>query len=371
MKIAFLGTRGIPASYSGFETFVEQLGVRLAERGYNIVVFNRYPFVPLREKSYRGVRIIPLRTIRTKSLDTLMHSFSSCLYLLFVRPDLVYFCGVGNAIFCRLVKLMRNPVVVNVDGQDWARAKWSGFAVWWLRQSERWAAVSADVVIADSRVIAKRYRQELAREAIYLPYGANIDVGPAGTATLKRFGLTPQRYILFVGRLVPENRAELLIEAFRNAQAGDLKLAIVGDAPYANEYKQTLKSFASDRVVLTGYAFGEAYRELSRHCFFYVLPSGIEGTRPALLDQMGFGNCVVVRDSAANCEVIGNAGITFSGADELQSLTDVLSHLATNPTTIQACRRRAIERVAQEYDWETITDRYIALFKELTTGGET
>jgi glycosyltransferase involved in cell wall biosynthesis len=365
LRIAFLGTRGIPASYSGFETFVEQLAVRLVQRGYEAVVFNRYPFVPLREKFYRGVRIIRLRTLRTKSLDTLVHSFLSCLRLPFVRPDVVYFCGVGNAGFCGVAKLLGKAVIINVDGEDWAREKWSGFAVWWLKKSERWAARFADVVIADSRVIAARYQCDYKHEAVFLPYGANVDVAPAGTATLDGFGLEPQRYVLFVGRMVPENRADLLIRAFRAVATDDLKLAIVGDAPYAEEYKRSLREIADERVVFTGYAFGETYRELSRHCLFFILPSGIDGTRPVLLDQMGFGNCVLVRDSPANREVIGDAGATFAAAAEFESLQAALRVLIGDTSRVAEYRRRSVERVRQAYDWEKITDEYERLFGRL------
>ena len=366
LRVAFLGTRGIPANYSGFETFVEQLSVRLAERGHRPIVFNRYPFVALRERFHRGVRIIRLHTIRTKSLDTLFHTFLSCLLLPFVKPDVVYICGVGNAIFCAFVRLLRIPVILNVDGEDWARAKWSGFAVWWLKKSERWAARFADVVIADSQVIAARYAKVYALETKFIPYGANVDLAPAGTATLDRFGLIENRYILFAGRLVPENSAELLINAFRELDAPDLKLAIVGDAPYAEEYKARLHAFADERVVFTGYAFGDAYRELSRHCLFFVLPSGIDGTRPVLLDQMGFGNCVVVRSSPANVEVIGDAGRSFDAAGGEAALAKVMQRLLLNPAEIATCKAAAISRVRERYDWERVTDEYLALFVQLT-----
>jgi glycosyltransferase involved in cell wall biosynthesis len=293
----------VPAAYSGFETFVEQLGVRLVERGHQVTVMNRYPFVPLREKYYRGMRIIRLRTIQRKSLDTLVHTFLSCLLLPIVRPDLVYICGVGNSIFCGMVRCLGIPVVINVDGEDWARKKWSGFAVKWLKTSEAWACRLASAVVADAKVIQERYRKIYRRETVLLPYGSNVRLEEAGTTTLEKHGLTPQRYVLFVGRLVPENRAELLIEAFRAVpRASGVKVVIVGDAPYSEEYKKQLVALADDRVVFTGYAFEEAYRELSRHCLFYVLASGVEGTRPVLLDQMGFGNCALVRDAPANAD---------------------------------------------------------------------
>ena len=215
LHIAFLGTRGVPAGYSGFETFVEQLGERLVERGYQVTVFNRYPFVPLRDKYYHGMRIIRLRTIQRKSLDTLVHTFLSCLLLPWVQPDVVYICGVGNSIFCGMARMLGIPVFINVDGEDWARKKWSGFAVKWLKASEAWACRLASVVIADAKVIQERYLRIYRRETVLVPYGSNVRLEEAGTATLEKYGVAPQRYVLFVGRLVPENRAELLIEAFR------------------------------------------------------------------------------------------------------------------------------------------------------------
>jgi glycosyltransferase involved in cell wall biosynthesis len=368
LHIAFLGTRGVPAAYSGFETFVEELGVRLVQRGHTVTVFNRYPFVPLRDKEYRGMRIIRLRTIQRKSLDTLMHTFLSCLLLPFVRPDVVYICGVGNAVFCGLVRLMGIPVVINVDGEDWARKKWSGFAVKWLLISEAWACRLASVVIADAQVIQERYRRLYRRETVLLKYGANIRLEDVGTDTLKKFGLEPRKYVLFVGRMVPENRADLVIEAFRAVpRSTGIKAVIVGDAPYSEEFKKELVAAADDRVIFTGYAFGDAYRELSRHCLFYVLASGVEGTRPVLLDQMGFGNCVVVRDSAANSEVVAEAGVKFESAREKESLAEKMNYLIAHPEVIAEYRCKAVGRVKEAFSWDDLTDRYEALFRDLVT----
>jgi glycosyltransferase involved in cell wall biosynthesis len=366
LHIAFLGTRGVPAAYSGFETFVEQLGVRLVERGHQVTVFNRYPFVPLRAREYRGMRIIRLRTIQRKSLDTLIHTFLSCLMLPLVRPDVVYICGVGNAIFCGMVRMLGIPVVINVDGEDWARKKWSGFAVKWLRASEAWACRLANVVIADAKVIQERYVRVYRRETVLVPYGANVRLEEAGTETLWKYGLEPRKYVLFVGRMVPENRADLLIEAFRAVpRSAGVKLVIVGDAPYASEYKRELATMADDRVVFTGYAFMEEYRELSRHCLFYVLASGVEGTRPVLLDQMGFGNCVVVRDTAANSDVVADAGVKFENARERESLAEKMNYLIGHPDVIEEYRGRAVKRVKEAFSWEKVTDQYEVLFREL------
>jgi len=366
LRIAFLGTRGVPATYSGFETFVEQLGARLVERGHQVTVFNRYPFVPLRAREYRGMRIIRLRTIQRKSLDTLVHTFLSCLWLPLIQPDVVYICGVGNAIFCGMVRLMGIPVVINVDGEDWARKKWSGFAVKWLRASEAWACRLADAVIADAKVIQDRYKRDYRTETVLIPYGAEVRLEEEGIETLKKFGLEPRKYVLFVGRMVPENRADLLIEAFRAVpRASGVKVAIVGDAPYSDEYKKALVAMADDRVVFTGYAFDAAYRELSRHCLFYVLASGVEGTRPVLLDQMGFGNCVVVRDTAANSAVIADAGVKFENAREKDSLAETLNSLIEHPDVVEEYRGKAVARVKDAFGWGGVTDQYEDLFRKL------
>ena len=364
MKIAFLGSRGIPARYSGFETFYEQLCVRLVERGHDITVFNRYPFIPSKDRRYKGVRIIRLCTVAHKSLDTIVHTFLSVLCLPFLRPDLAYFCGVGNAIFCLPCRWLGIPTVINVDGEDWARKKWDGFASRWLLWSEAWASRFADIVIADARVIQKRYQELYHRETRFVPYGANIPTEIPPSDILTRLGVEPDGYVLFVSRLVPENRAELLIEAFKGILT-EKKLVIVGDAPYSEEYKKSLHDAADDRFIFAGYVFADDYAAISRRASLFCLPSGIDGTRPVLLDQMGFGNCIVVRNSPANLEVAGDAAATFDGNNEVESLRTTISHLLTHPEERARLGLAAKDRVARLYDWEVITSQYEEMFREL------
>ena len=364
MKIAFLGSRGIPANYSGFETFYEQISTRLVQRGHDVIVFNRYPFVSYKKATYKGVRLVKLPTISHKSLDTIVHTFLSVLLLPFLRPDVAYFCGVGNAIFCLPCRWLDIPTVINVDGEDWARKKWCGFASKWLLWSESWAARFADIVVADAQVIQNRYQELYGCRTIYIPYGANIPTETPASDILGRLGLEKDEYVLFVSRLVPENRAELLIEAFKGINT-DRKLVIVGDAPYSEAYKASLRRVADDRVIFAGYVFGDDYVALSRSATLFCLPSGIDGTRPVLLDQMGFGNCIVLRNSAANMEVGGDAVATFEESREVESLRENLTHLLQDSEMRRSLGRKARDRVAQLYDWNVITSRYEGLFQEL------
>ncbi|MCR6666275.1 MAG: glycosyltransferase [Methyloversatilis sp.] len=372
LRIALMGSRGIPATYSGFETFYEQLAVRLAARGHAVTVYNRRHHFKTHAPEYKGVRIVTLPSIPSKHLDTLTHSFLSMLHALWSGNDVFYLVIVGNSPLVWLAHLLGKKVILNVDGADFARDKWTGFAKRYLQWTERIAARSADVVIADSTVIERRYRELFGRDTLYIPYGANPQ--PRGerhydSDVLARFGLTSGDYILFVSRMTPENRAHVLIEAHRRS-GSRRKLVLVGDAPYVDDYKREVQAAcaASDNCIMTGYLFGDDYRQISSHCSYYVLPAGIDGTRPVLLDQMAFGNCVVVRDTPANMEVIGDAGLSFSDADDVDSLAAVIRRLDADQTEVETMRGRALARVAELYSWDRITDQYEALFRSMQPG---
>lgn len=369
LHIAFLGTRGIPACYSGFETFVEELSTRLVEKGHRVTVYNRIHHMKLigfRERWYRGVRTVNLPTIPSKHLDTLIHTFLSVLHGVFSPFHIVYFCGVGNAPLCAIPRALGKKTLLNVDGADFQREKWGGLGRWYLRFSERIAALLPHVIIADSMVIQERYRKAFGVEPCYIPYGANIR-RLEDAALLSRFGLEKNRYILFVSRLVPENGAHLLVEAFRKIETS-FRLAVAGDAPYSEEYKKRLQSQADPRVVFTGYLFGKGYQAISSGAYCFVLPSAIEGTRPVLLDQMAFGNCVLVQDSEANKLVVGDAGVVFRGQEGVEGLRKVLVDLLEHPRKVSECAEKALARAKEHFSWEGITSQYEDLFYRLLEG---
>lgn len=366
MRIGFLGSRGIPACYSGFETFVEQLSIRLVRRGHEVTVYNRVPFNKYRETQFQGVRIVRLPTIPTKGTDTIAHTFLSVLHALAQGYEIAYFCGVGNSLLSFVPKLAGAKTVVNVDGADFARAKWSGFGRWWLHRSESWAARLANVVIADNGTIKQRYRELYGIEAELIPYGANVVTQDPGDHWLKKYGLIPNNYLLYVSRLTPENAADLAIQAHQRSGSA-LPLVIVGDAPYQHEYIAKLNSLSaqSGKVVMTGYLFGEAYQQLSFHARAFLLPTAIDATRPVLLDQMGFGNCVIVRDTPGNLEVIGDDGLSFSHSAPDESLASVIRRISDNPGLAEAMGNRARQRVQHHYNWDVICEHYEALFQTL------
>jgi glycosyltransferase involved in cell wall biosynthesis len=364
MRIGMLGTRGVPASYSGFETCVEELGTRLAARGHDVTVYCRVPHITYKGNTYRGMRLVKLPTIRSKHLDTITHSLLSAVHALSQRYDITLFFNVGCSVVTWIPRLAGQRVVLNVDGLDWKRKKWGRVAQWYLRASERWATRVPHRVVTDSRRVQEYYLAQYGAPApTYIAYGAEpMTVLPS--RYLAQYGLVPGRYVLFVGRLVPENCAHHLIEAFREIPT-DFRCVIVGDAPYAAEYINGLRATTDPRVVFTGYLFGEGYRELAGNAYCFVETSEVGGTHPALLEAMAFGRCVVVNDTPENLETVGDAGFSYEGGAGASRLRAVLERLLKDPAIAQELGGRARERVRAHYSWESVTDAYEQLFREL------
>jgi glycosyltransferase involved in cell wall biosynthesis len=363
LRIALLGTRGVPASYSGFETCVEELGARLAARGHAVTVYCRVPHVTYAGSSYKGMRLVKLPTIRSKHFDTIAHAFLSSVHALACRFDVALYFNVGTSLVCWIPRLAGQRVALNVDGLDWKRKKWGGFARWFIRASERWAGRCAERVITDSRRVEAYYRAEYGIASDYIAYGAEPIAVPPGSH-LARFGLEPGRYALFVGRLVPENCAHHLVEAW-SGLATDMKCVIVGDAPYAEDYIRGLRATSDPRVVFTGYVFGDGHRELLSSAYCFALTSEVGGTHPALLEAMAAGAAVVVNDTPENLEALGDAGLSYDGAIGAASLRQALERLLKDPALVESLGQRALDRVRTHYSWDGVTDAYEALFRGL------
>lgn len=371
-RLALVGTRGVPASYSGFETCAEQLGARLVSRGHRVTVYNRAHHVRYTAPTYRGMRLVRVHGIATKHLDTFTHTALSLLHTLTQDYDAMVVFIAGNAPLCLIPRsLSRARVILNVDGLDWRRRKWGRLARSYLRFSEQLASQVAHAVVTDSRRVQSYYRQAYGVETVFIPYGGDVTLRAPG-AVLQRFGLQQGRYVLFVGRLVPENCADHLVEAWRILRRSrrvpaDFRCVIVGDAPYAADYIADLKSRAEGdpSIIFTGYQFGEAYEELGSNALIFVETSEVGGTHPALVEAMAFGNCVIVNNTAENLETINDAGLEYDGHKGAAALAEVLDNLIRCPDKVAELRERASQRAKQEYSWERVTDQYEAL---LTAG---
>ena len=365
MKIAFLGSRGIPANYSGFETCAEQLGQCLVKRGYEVTVYCRSHYVHYAGNEYKGMRLVKLPSIPNKYLDTIVHTTLSSFHALFQQYDIGLYFIVGNSPVTWIPRLAGAKTILNVDGLDWKREKWPAFAKKYIRFAEYLATKLPNLYLTDSQVVQAYYQDRFNSKPPYIPYGSEVDILPAGE-TLAQYGLEPGQYILFVGRLVPENCAHHLVEAFRGLDT-DMKCVIVGDSAYSQEYIASLKASAEGdpRVIFTGYVFGKGYHELGSNAHIFVETSGVGGTHPALVEAMAFGNCVVVYDTPENLETIGEAGLAYDGRTGADSLRQILSDLLAHPEKVQTYKQLAQQRAQARYTWEAVTDAYERLFYQV------
>ncbi|HXV60630.1 MAG TPA: DUF1972 domain-containing protein [Vicinamibacteria bacterium] len=362
MKVAILGTRGIPASYGGFETFAEELSCRMAARGHEVTVYCRSHHTPKELRRFRDVRLVVLPTIRRKHTDTLVHTFLSSMHATTERFDVALVCNSANSIFVPLLKLSGAKVALNVDGLDWKRKKWRWAARSYYRLAEKAACHLADTIVTDAECVRQYYREVHGTPSVFIPYGAPTK--PTRTVgALEQFGLQAGKYLLYVSRLEPENNAHLVIEAFGRLRTQH-RLVIVGDAPYAASYKRKLRQIAGDRVVFTGYVFGRAYRELMSHADCYVHATEVGGTHPALLEAMGMGDGCLVSDTPENREVASDTVMYFSLAS-IDELASTMQTVLDRPEILQRLAERARARVREKYDWNHVTDAYEQLLEAL------
>lgn len=354
MRIAILGTRGIPARYGGFETFAEELSRRLVERGHHVSVYCREKHPP---GAYLGIERRYLPTIRHKYFDTLAHTGFSTLHLVLRQCDVALYCNGANAIYTWIPRLFGMPVALNVDGLERKRKKWNALAKKWYHISERLSTFCPTRIVTDAAEIERYYRDTYNATSTFIPYGADLGRVP----WQPMLGLAPEEYFLYVTRFEPENNPLLVREAFEKIETSK-RLALIGDAPYAQDYIAQVRRTQDDRVIIPGAIYGDGYKILQSHCFAYIHATEVGGTHPALIEAMGRGALILYLETPENHEVAGGVGIPFRA----ETLPDTIRHaLALSPEELAARRRSSIDRVRQRYSWEVVTGQYESLFREL------
>lgn len=364
MRVALLGTRGIPAGYGGFETFAEELSSRLAAAGHEVTVFTRSHFATPNLAEHRGARIRVLPAVRTKALDTLSHTLLSSLAVSRRRYDVVLMCNAANAPFIPLLHARGLRVALNVDGLERKRRKWGPLARAYYLMCEGLSARWADVLVTDAAVIARYYRRSWRRVAAMIPYGGDLP-RPQSTEALARLGVRPASYVLYVSRFEPENNPDRVVAAYADV-GGDAPLVMVGGAPYAAALTRRVRELAGrdPRVRLAGTVYGLGYRELLFNARAYVHATEVGGTHPALVEAMGAGLPVLFLDNPPNREVVGAAGMPFR-FDRPPTLEQRLTELLSDPERAAGLGSAARARVASEYRWGDVAAAYERLLEEL------
>lgn len=370
MKLAILGTRGVPATYGGFETFAAELSTRLVSRGHDVTVYCREidGSSSGAGASWNGVRRIVLPAVRHKYLETVTHTLLSAIDATARGFDAVLLCNAANAFTIPILRAARIPVAINVDGIERRRRKWNvlGRAVY--MSGEAFSASFASVVIADADVIADYYRQQFGIEPRTIPYGAEFPE-EVDSGVLQRLGLRARDYILYVSRIEPENNPLEVVQAYQAllrspAGAAVPPLVMVGDARYAKDLLAELHSHRSDRILFPGAVYGADYRTLQRNALIYIQATEVGGTHPALIEAMRSGGAVLAHGTPENREVGGDS-VGYFDLRPAETLSALLGDWLLNPEVRESFRRQGRERAAARYAWDLVTTAYEELFSGL------
>jgi len=357
MKIAYIGQKGIPATFGGVEFHVDELAKRLVKIGHEVHVYVRNWYTDKNLKHYQGIRLIHTPTIRTKHFDAFIHSLTSSLHSLFQSYDIIHYHAMGPSVFCWLPKILHKRIVVTLHGLDWKRGKWGSFAKAFLKFTERTAIYIPDKTIVVSKEQKTYFEGKYGKNLIYIPNGVNIPQTKATNAIIKeKYKLNGRDYLLWMGRLTPEKRVDWLVKAFKEIRP-DFKLVIAGGSSATDEYVKKIKKItANDKgIIFTGYVLGQEKQELLNNALLFVLPSCLEGFPITLLEAMSHKLLCLASDIPPHKEVItqGVDGFLFK-SDDFYDFVKILKKLLSPSTKSGTAGEKARIKVERAYNWDEI-----------------
>ncbi|MEW6095873.1 MAG: DUF1972 domain-containing protein [bacterium] len=364
MKIAIIGTRGVPARYGGFETCAEELSIRLVEKAHEAIVYCRNTNSPDRPKEFKGVKLIHLPSIKTKITDTFSHTFLSMIHVLFQGVDVILVFNAANSPLCIIPRLFGKKVAINVDGLEWRRKKWGRIAKKYYQFAEYLSTKVCNKIIADSKAIQRYYLEKYNVETTFIPYGADTEV-LSKPDIIKKYNLIKDNYFFVVTRLEPENNPDLTVKAFEQVKT-DKKLVIIGDVSYKSRFVQELKKTKDSRIIFIPPVYKKDHiKELFCNCYAYIHGNEVGGTNPALLSALGYGNCVLALNVPYNAEVVGKSAILYDKS--IEDLSRKMQYLIDNPDVVLEYKKKAVNRIKEAgYIWEKVTSGYEKLLLSLT-----
>ena len=362
MKIAIIGSRGIPAHYGGFETFAQELAPRLVEMGHDVTVYCRAGYTgDPPPASFKGVRLIHTPYLRNRSLETPSHELSSIFDSLRRGFDVYYFLGTRSSILYLLLRLAGRKVVVHTDGIEWKRRKWGRVGRAYLKASEWIAArLAARVLVTDAEAMRRYYLERYGRDSRCIPYGAPTP-DEVDLSTLASWGLERGGYHMVVCRLEPENNVDVIIREFV-ASGSERTLIIVGSTNYRTPYHRRLRALATSQVRFLGAVYGADLEALRSGAFAYIHGHEVGGTNPSLLEAMGCGNSVLALDTEFDREVLAGTGYLWTGASG--SLAGLIDRVESSPEEAASMGQRARQRIKDSYSWERVADAHDRMFRE-------
>jgi len=368
LRVALIGTRGVPARYGGAETWAQELSVRLAARGHDVTVYCRHNNVEGDPTEHNGVHLAYAPCVNTKTLSTLTHSIASLLSAMRRRFDVLLVFNAGNAPTLVLARATGQKVVINVDGQDWRRGKWGRLEKAYYQVAELVSSRMADRVIVDSVTIGDYYANRWHARSTYIGNGAPL-TSSRDPSILATYGLERRKYVLMTSRLEPENNAALLVDAWKALGEEEYQLVIAGTTNWKSAYVRDLAAAAAGTrgVRLLGGVYAPGHiDELLCGCYVYVHGNEVGGTSPGLLQALGSGACVLSIDVDINREVGGDRMLYYK--KDPDDLAGLLKSVINDPETVEKMRATAQAAVTARYNWDAVTDRYEQLLVDVSEG---
>jgi len=370
LRIAMIGHKRFGSREGGVEVVVAELARRMAALGHEVTCYDRSgsdvmtgDAAETRERIVDGVRVVPVKTIDKKGLAAASASYYATKAAIADKPDVIHFHAEGPCTCLPMARRAGIRTVATIHGLDWQRAKWGKLGSAYIKHGEKAAAKCADEIIVLSRSAQDYFEQIYNRSTVFIPNGMNPKEYRPADEIEKRWGLEKNSYILFLGRLVPEKRPELLIEAFKELDTGK-RLVIAGGASDTSEYEKQLRSMAEsdERILFTGFVTGNTLAELYSNACCYVLPSDVEGMPMSLLEAMAYGRCCVTSDIPECADVLAGTGVIFPRGEK-DALRIVLETLLAEPVRVQRLGAAARERVAREYGWDSVVGKTLGIYE--------
>ncbi len=363
-RVAAFGFRSVPPQpgCAGADKFAEELYTRLAKHGYEITGYNRvYDAVDTKTYTYKGVKLVNLRTPRRKGIEALWHSFKSMLHIIrYNTGDVVHIQNGGNTIFAIPLRLAGKKVFISEDGAHWDRDMWPWYARFYFSMCRWLTAYVPNGVIFDNVFVRDAFEERFSKKYDFIPFGSEPTEDQTDSDILERLGLAKSGYFLFVGRFIPDKGLQYLIPAFEQLPT-DKKLVLVGGTIDGSKFEQTLKSTSDDRILFPGYLYGPDVHTLMRHAYAYVQPSDVEGLSPVVLENMGLGTPIICSDIRENRFVVADTAITFRKGDTAD-LSSRLGYALEHAPELEQNAIRARKRAEAQFSWDAVTLQHEEIF---------
>ena len=365
LKIAIIGSRGYPFVYSGYETLIKELSERLvSKKGCEVTVYCHRNLFKEKPALVNGIKLVYVPTIESKSLSQLIHSFLSICHAVTSDVDVIFAVNAANGPFGLISKIFKKPTAINVDGLEWLRPKWKGIGAKYFKIAARLSTILFDQIINDSDEMRKVYLNMFKKDSVVIAYGAKVTKFE-DQSLIKQWLIKPKEYYLVVGRMIPDNNADVIVKGFL-ASNSTKKMVVVGDVFYKDNYSDALKAIKDERLIFTGYVNDpKVLGSLYHHCYVYVHGHEFGGTNPTMIKAMACGCAILALDTVFNREMLDNDSYGIYFDKNQDAVRQQINYADEHPNKIEKFRQNSHLGITDKYNWDYITDQYLDVFRQL------